>query len=82
MATDNQNVRRKPVPARIRKVFLMPVGQSNQKKTIMVRSNEEGEETFTRVNVEKLRLSGNSKKSNSNRSTSEDDAIYSAACHA
>ena len=31
-------------------------------------------------NVEKPRSSGNSKKSNSNQSTSEDEAIYSAAC--
>ena len=62
----------------------MPVGQINQKKTraMMARSNENGEEACTCVNVEKPRSSGNSKKSNSNRSTSEVEAIYSAACRA
>ena len=34
------------------------------------------------MNVEKRRSSGNSKKSNLNKSTSEDEAIYSAACRA
>ena len=63
---------------------LMPVGQSNQKKTraMVARSNEDGEEAFTCMNVEKPRSRGNSKKSNSNKSTSEDEAIYSAACRA
>ena len=62
----------------------MPVGQSNQKKTraMVAKSNEDGKEACTCVNVEKLRSSGNSKKSNSNRSTSDDEAIYSAACRA
>ena len=61
-----------------------PVGQSNQKKThaMMARSNEDSEEACMCVNVEKPRSSGNSKKSNSNRLTSDDEAIYSAACHA
>ena len=61
-----------------------PVGQSNQKKTcaMMARSNEDGEEACTCVKVEKLRSSGNSKKSNSNRSISDDEAIYSAAYRA
>ena len=61
-----------------------PVGQSNWKKTraMVARSNEDGEEAFTCMNVEKPRSSGNSKKSNSNKSTSEDEAIYSAACRA
>ena len=36
----------------------------------------------TCVNVEKPRSSGISKMSNSNRSTSDYEAIYSAACHA
>ena len=49
---------------------------------MVFRSNEDGEEAFTCVNVEKPRSSGNSKKSNSNKSTSEDEAIYSAACRA
>ena len=63
---------------------LTPVGQSNQKKTcaMVARSSEDGEEAFTCMNVEKPRSSGNSKKSNSNKSTSEDEAIYSAACRA
>ena len=63
---------------------LTPVGQSNQKKThaMVARSNEDGEEACTCVNVEKARSSGNSKKSNSNCSTSDDEAIYSAACRA
>ena len=60
----------------------MPVSQNNQKKSgaILARSNEDGEEACTCVNVEKPRSSGNSKKSNSNHSTSDDEAIYSAAC--
>ena len=49
---------------------------------MVARSNEDGEEACMCVNVEKLRSSGNSKKINSNRSTSDDEAIYSAACHA
>ena len=49
---------------------------------MVARSNEDGEEACTCINVEKRRSSGNSKKSNSNRSTSEDEAIYSAACRA
>ena len=49
---------------------------------MVARSNADGEEAFTCVNAEKPRSSGNSKKSNSNRSTSDDEAIYSAACHA
>ena len=48
---------------------LTPVGQSNQKKThaMVARSNDDGEEAFTCMNVEKPRSSGNSKKSNSNK---------------
>ena len=34
------------------------------------------------VNVKRPRSGGNSKRSNSNRLTSDDEAIYSAACHA
>ena len=60
------------------------VGQSNQKKAgaMVARSNEDGEEACTCLNLEKLRSSGNSKESNSNRLTSDDEAIYSAACRA
>ena len=62
------------------------VDQSNQKKNhaMVARSNEYGEEACTCVNVEKPRSSENAKKSNSNRSTtcSDDEAIFSAACHA
>ena len=60
------------------------VAQRNQKKThaMVARSKEDGKEAFTCVNVERPRSSGNSKKSNSNRLTSEDEAIYSAACRA
>ena len=56
----------------------MAVGHSNQKKTraMMARSHEDGEEAFTCVNVERPRSSGNSKKSNLNRLTSNDKAIY------
>ena len=63
---------------------LTPVGRSNQKKTcaMVSRSNEEGKEAFTCMNVEKPISSGNYKKSNSNKSTGEDKAIYSAACRA
>ena len=62
----------------------MPVGQSNKKKTraMVARSNEDGEKACTCVNVEKPRSSRNIKKSNSNRLTSDDEAIYSAACRA
>ena len=61
---------------------LTPVGQSNQKKTrvMVARSHECSEEAFTCVNVEGPRSSGNSKKSSLNRLTSNDEAIYSAAC--
>ena len=60
-----------------------PVGQSNQKTRAMVaRSNEDGEEACTCVRVEKPRSSGNAKKSYSNRSISDDEAIYCAACRA
>ena len=45
-------------------------------------SNEDGEDACTCVNLEKPRSSGNAKKSNSNRSTSDDEAIFSAACRA
>ena len=52
--------------------------ESNQKKTraMVARSTEDGEEafTFTCVNVERPRSSGNSKNSNA-------EAINSAACH-
>ena len=60
---------------------LTPVGQSNQKKirAMVARSNKDGGEAFTCMNVEKPRSSGNCKKSNSNKSTSEDEAIYNAA---
>ena len=47
---------------------------------MVARSNEDGEEAFTCMNVEKPRSNGNSKRSNSNKSTNEDEAIYSAAC--
>ena len=47
---------------------------------MVARSNEDGEEAFTCVNEERPRSSGNSKKSNLNRLTSDDEAIYSAAC--
>ena len=49
---------------------------------MVARSNEDGEEACTCVNVERPRSRGNSKKGNSNRLTSDDEAIYSAACHA
>ena len=38
--------------------------------------------SFRCVNVERPRSNGNSKKSTSNRLTSDDEAIYSAACRA
>ena len=61
-----------------------PVSQSNQKKTgaVVAKSHEGGEEAFTCVNVERPRSSGNSKKSSSDRITSNDEVIYSAVCHA
>ena len=49
---------------------------------MVARSKEDGKEAFTCMNVERPRSSGNSKKSNSNRLTSDDEAIYSAACRA
>ena len=54
-----------------------------EKKTraIVARSNEDGEEACTCVKLEKPRSSGNSKKSNSNRSIRDGQAIYSTACH-
>ena len=61
-----------------------PVSQSNQKKThaMVAMSHKDAEETFTCVNVERPRSSGNSKKSSSRRFASNDEAIYSAACRA
>ena len=56
------------------------VGPKKKICAMVARSNEVGEEAFTCMNVEKPR-SGNS-KCNSNKSTSEDEAIYSAACRA
>ena len=55
----------------------MPVGQSNQMK-----SQKDGEEAFTCLNLKRPGSSGNSKKSNSNRLTSNDKAIYGDACYA
>ena len=49
---------------------------------MVARSHEDGKEAVTCVNVERPRYSGNFKKSNSNRLTSSDEAMYSAACHA
>ena len=48
---------------------------------MVARSNEDGEEACTCVNVEKPRSSVIFKKTNLNRITSDDEAIYSAACH-
>ena len=45
-------------------------------------SHEDGEQAFTCVNVKIPRSSGNCKKSSLNGLTSNDEAIYSAACHA
>ena len=49
---------------------------------MVARSNEDGEEAFKCVKVERIRSSGNSKKSNLNRLTSDDEAIYSVSCRA
>ena len=46
---------------------------------MVTRSIEDGEEAFMCVNVKRPRSSGNSKKSNSNRSTSDDEEIDSTA---
>ena len=46
----------------------------------MAKSQEDGEEDFTCVNVKRPGSSGNSKKNNSNRLTSNDEALYNAAC--
>ena len=75
MATDSRNVRQEQKSS-------THVGQSNQETTsaIVARSNQDGEEAFMCVNLERPRSSGNSKKSNSNRLPSDDEAIYSAAC--
>ena len=64
--------------------MIRKVDQGDQKKTraMLVRSNEDGEEACTCVKMEKPRSSENSKKRNSNRLTSDDEAIYSAACRA
>ena len=77
MATDNQSSGKDQKSS-------TSVGQSYQKKTraMVARSHEDGEEAFTCVNVERPRSSGNFKKSNSNRLTSNDEAIYSATCRA
>ena len=79
MATDNQIVPPKSVLVRIRRVGHL---LARVIRRMVARSNEDGEEACTCVNKEKPRSSGNSKKSNSNRLTSDDEAIYSAACRA
>ena len=63
---------------------LTPVGQSSQKKkrAVVAKSHEDGKEAFTCVNVERPRSSGNSKKSDLKGLTSNDEAIYNAACSA
>ena len=73
-----QNVQPKSVPGRIRRVRRLLARVIRRR----LRSHEDGEEAFKCVNVERLRSSGNSKKSNLNRLTSNDEAIYSAVCHA
>ena len=59
-----------------------PVAQINQEKTRAMVARSNGEEAFICVNLGRPRSGGNSKRSNANRLTSEDEAIYSAACHA
>ena len=49
---------------------------------MVAKSRENGEEVLTCVNMERPRSTGNFKKSNFNRLTSNDEAIYSAACRA
>ena len=49
---------------------------------MVTKSHEDGEEAFTSVNVERPRSSRNPQKSYLNRLTSDDETIYSAACHA
>ena len=60
----------------------MSVGHSNQKKTcaMVAKSHEDCEEALRCVNLERLRSSGDSKKSSLNGLASNDDAICSAAC--
>ena len=49
---------------------------------MVARSNEDGEEALTCVNVDRPRSSGNSKRSNLKGLISNDEAIHRAACHA
>ena len=49
---------------------------------MVARSNEDVEEAFRCVNVERPRSHGNLKKSSLNGLASSDDTIYSAACRA
>ena len=49
---------------------------------MVIKSHEDGEEAFMCVNVERPRSRGNSKKSSLKGLASNEDAIYSAACHA
>ena len=60
------------------------VSQNNQKNTpaMVPKFPEDAEEVFTCVKVERPRSSGNSKKISSDRLTTNDEPIYSAACHA
>ena len=83
MATDNRNMEPKPVPARNRRVQRLLARVTRRRpvqwwlgpmKIVKV--------ACMCVNVEKPRSNGNFKKGNSNCSTSDDEAIYSAACHA
>ena len=59
-----------------------PVSQSKKTHVIVVKSHEDGEEAFTCVNLERPRSRGNSTKSSSNELSSNDEVIYSVACHA
>ena len=59
----------------------MELNAQARTRAMVARCHEDGEGAFTCGNVERPRSSGNFKKSNSNGLTSNDEAIYNAACH-
>ena len=60
------------------------MSQSSQKKTraMVAQLDEDGEKTFTCVEVEGTRSRSNSKKIGTEGSTNSDRAVYSAVCRA
>ena len=68
--------------AKVEVIKQMELNAQARTRAMVARCHEDGEGAFMCGNVERPRSSGNFKKSNSNGLTSNDEAIYSAACRA